>query len=58
MDLRNKYFKVLDHGFVALKDHMGSDQSIEEAARVSYKNETRKLTDTRGLIRYMQKGSS
>jgi thymidylate synthase (FAD) len=28
--------KVLDHGFVRLVDHMGSDLSIVRAARVSY----------------------
>lgn len=28
--------KVLDHGFVRLVDHMGSDLSIARAARVSY----------------------
>ncbi len=36
----NKYMtkeiKVLDHGFVRYIDHMGSDQRIVEAARVSY----------------------
>ncbi len=30
------YFPVLDHGFVSLVDYMGSDESIEHAARVSY----------------------
>ena len=30
------YFPVLDHGFVSLVDYMGSDESIEQAARVSY----------------------
>ena len=30
------YFPVLDHGFVALVDYMGSDEDVERAARVSY----------------------
>ena len=27
------YFPVLDHGFVALVDYMGSDEDVERAAR-------------------------
>lgn len=53
MSLVDKYFPVLDKGFVALKDYMGSDQDIEQAARVSYQSGTRKVSDTRGLIRYL-----
>ena len=49
------YFPVLDHGFVALVDYMGSDQDIERAARVSYGAGTRKVSQTRGLIRYLQR---
>ncbi len=32
------YFPVLDHGFVSLRDYSGTDQEIEEAARVSCSN--------------------
>jgi thymidylate synthase (FAD) len=53
MSLKDKYFPVLDHGFIALKDFMGSDEDIEQAARVSYGKGTRKRTQTRGLIRYL-----
>ena len=49
------YFPVLDHGFVALVDYMGSDQDIERAARVSYGAGTRRVSQTRGLIRYLQR---
>ena len=49
------YFPVLDHGFVALVDYMGSDRDIESAARVSYGAGTRKVNETRGLIRYLQR---
>jgi len=49
------YFPVLDHGFVSLVDYMGSDDSIERAARVSYGYGTRKSSATRGLIRYLRR---
>ncbi|MFQ5747583.1 MAG: FAD-dependent thymidylate synthase [Gemmatimonadota bacterium] len=49
------YFPVLDHGFVALIDYMGSDESIEQAARVSYGYGTRSRSLTRGLIRYLRR---
>jgi thymidylate synthase (FAD) len=49
------YFPVLDHGFVSLIDYMGSDESIEQAARVSYGFGTRKTSATRGLIRYLRR---
>ncbi len=49
------YFPVLDHGFVSLVDYMGSDESIERAARVSYGAGTRKVSQTRGLIRYLRR---
>jgi thymidylate synthase (FAD) len=44
---------VLDHGFVYLVDYMGNDQSVEQAARVSYGLGTRKMSATRELIRYL-----
>ena len=49
------YFPVLDHGFVALVDYMGTDDSVERAARVSYGYGTRKVSQTRGLIRYLRR---
>jgi thymidylate synthase (FAD) len=49
------YFPVLDHGFVALVDYMGSDESVERAARVSYGYGTRKRSQTRGLVRYLRR---
>jgi thymidylate synthase (FAD) len=44
---------VLDHGFVAYIDHMGSDNSICQAARISYNRRTAEKTDEddRKLIR-------
>ena len=49
------YFPVLDHGFVSLVDYMGSDDDVERAARVSYGYGTRKMSQTRGLIRYLRR---
>ena len=49
------YFPVLDHGYVALVDYMGSDEDVERAARVSYGYGTRKTSQTRGLIRYLRR---
>ncbi len=49
------YFPVLDHGFVALVDYMGSDGDVERAARVSYGYGTRKVSATRGLVRYLRR---
>lgn len=49
----DRYFQVLDHGFIAVKDYFGSDEAIEAAARVSYQSGTRKTSDTRNLIRYL-----
>ena len=42
---------VLNHGFVYLVDYMGNDQSIVQAARVSYGAGTKATSDDRGLIR-------
>lgn len=50
--LIDKRFKVLNDGFVCLKDFMGSDIDIEQAARVSYQKGTRAVSDTRNLLRY------
>src|SRR5499427_5734709 len=54
-ELLGRYFPVLDHGFVALVDYMGSDDDVERAARVSYGYGTRKTSQTRGLIRYLRR---
>jgi len=54
-ELLGLYFPVLDHGFVALVDYMGTDECIERAARVSYGYGTRKTSQTRGLIRYLRR---
>ncbi len=48
-------FKVLDDGFVRVVDYMGSDQSIVQAARVSYGEGTKRISEDRGLIRYLMR---
>jgi thymidylate synthase (FAD) len=53
VNLKGKYFKVLDQGFLGLVDYMGDDQSLEQAARVSYQKGTRQVADTKSLIRYL-----
>lgn len=44
---------VLDDGFVRVVDYMGGDESIVQAARVSYGQGTKKVHEDRGLIRYL-----
>jgi len=51
--LRWQKFPVLDDGLVCLVDVMGDDQSVVQAARVSYGEGTSKVSDDRGLIRYL-----
>ena len=49
----DKYVPLLNHGFVGLIDSMGNDSSIVQAARVSYGDGTKKVSEDRGLIRYL-----
>ena len=46
---------LLDHGFVRVVDYMGDDSAIVQAARVSYGRGTRRVSDDRGLIRYLMR---
>jgi len=48
-----KTFRVLDDGFVRVVDYMGTDSSIVQAARVSYGDGTKKVSEDRALIRYL-----
>ena len=47
--------KIHEHGFVKLLDTMGSDESIENCARISYGEGTRKVSETRNLLRYLMR---
>lgn len=46
---------VLDDGFVRVVDYMGGDESIVQAARVSYGAGTKRISEDRGLIRYLMR---
>ncbi len=50
----DRYFPVLDYGFVSLVDYFGNDESIVEAARVSYGAGTKKASESKNLLRYMK----
>jgi thymidylate synthase (FAD) len=54
-ELRWKKFRVLDDGFVCLVDVMGDDRSVVQAARVSYGEGTKRVSDDRTLIRYLMR---
>ncbi len=46
---------ALDHGFVRVIDYMGDDAAIVQAARVSYGKGTKRVSEDRGLIRYLMR---
>ena len=46
---------VLDDGFIRVIDYMGTDDSIVQAARVSYGKGTKTIRQNRGLIRYLMR---
>jgi thymidylate synthase (FAD) len=50
-----KPFKVLDFGFIRVIDYMGDDTAIVQSARVSYGEGTKKVSNDKGLIRYLMK---
>lgn len=54
-DILGKPLTVLDDGFIRAVDYMGTDESIVQAARVSYGKGTKKLHEDRGLIRYLMR---
>ena len=45
--------QIHEFGFVKLLDVMGDDEEVENAARISYGEGTRKVSQTRNLIRYL-----
>ena len=53
--LLGKHLPVLGDGFVRVVDYMGTDESIVQAARVSYGKGTKKVHEDRGLIRYLMR---
>jgi thymidylate synthase (FAD) len=51
----NRKVEVLNSGFVQIIDFMGTDESISQAARVSYAKGTRKVSEDRDLIRFLMR---
>ncbi|MDT3381971.1 FAD-dependent thymidylate synthase [Labrys neptuniae] len=56
-DIIHQTIPVLDHGFIRVVDYMGDDSAIVQAARVSYGRGTKKISEDRGLIRYLMRHS-
>ena len=50
-----KPIEVLDHGFIRVIDYMGDDSSIVPSARVSYGKGTKKISNDKGLIKYLMR---
>lgn len=54
--MKNGYtIPILDHGFVRYIDHMGTDQRICEAARISYKSPSKGEEQDKKLLAYLWK---
>jgi thymidylate synthase (FAD) len=53
--LLGDYFPVLDHGFVALMDYMGTDSTVPTCARTSYGHGTKATSNDKGLVRYLRR---
>jgi thymidylate synthase (FAD) len=49
----DKPIPCLDKGFVMLRDYMGGDEAIVQAARVSYGSGTKGVSTDKGLIAYL-----
>lgn len=48
-------FPMLDHGFIRIVDYMGVDQSIIDAARVSYSRGTVRAREDQALLHYLMR---
>lgn len=47
--------EVLDHGFIRVIDYMGDEAAIVQAARVSYGQGTKAVSEDHGLLRYLMR---
>lgn len=54
-ELKWRKFPVGSDGFICLVDVMGDDSSVVQAARVSYGDGTKQVSDDRTLIRYLMR---
>ena len=52
-EILDKEFQVLDKGFVRMVDYYGSDSRIVQAARVSYGEGTKTVSQDGALIDYL-----
>lgn len=50
-----KEIEVLDKGFIRVIDYMGNDSAVVQAARISYGEGTKKVSDDQGLIHYLMR---
>jgi len=55
LQFTEKPLKVLNGGEVLLIDVMGDDQAVVDAARVSYGAGTKRVSEDRGLLRYLMR---
>jgi thymidylate synthase (FAD) len=55
IDIVDKEYKCLNHGFVRMVDYMGDDAAIVQAARTSYGQGTKTTSEDRALIRYLMR---
>ncbi len=55
LELLGKKFDILDKGFIRVVDFMGGDAAIVGAARVSYGEGTKAVSDDKALINYLVK---
>ncbi|AAV86306.1 FAD-dependent thymidylate synthase [Anaplasma marginale str. Dawn] len=54
-DILHQELRVLDKGFVRVVDYMGSDESVVQAARVSYGRGTKRTSQDAALIGYLMR---
>jgi thymidylate synthase (FAD) len=54
-NILGRTIRVLDDGFVRVIDYLGGDESIVQAARVSYGKGTKTTRTDRALIRYLMR---
>ena len=54
-DILHRERRVLDKGFVRVVDYMGSDESVVQAARVSYGRGTKRTSQDAALIGYLMR---
>jgi thymidylate synthase (FAD) len=54
-EILGKKYHILDNGFITVVDYMGGDQSVVNAARISYGSGTKRVSEDRHLIRYLMR---